>query len=204
MSKDPLASKPSLLRSEGLRRLTLRCCPFRQCLAATMTLPGNQPWNRTQRILPRFCSTRQKLQSPENHCVAGWLPSCVFTCTFWCKCWRWGHWDLVSVSVCLIMQYRWVRNVDWFAMEWLEVECMEVCSDQWGMWGRWIQRFTTRIVRLRSLCWNVFTIRLHGWWRWGKYLGIYRLDVREKGYEDWRWIKLAQDCVQWRALILTI
>jgi len=39
----------------------------------------------------------------------------------------------VSVSVYLIVQYRWVRNVVWIAMERM---CIEECTDQWGMLGR--------------------------------------------------------------------
>jgi hypothetical protein len=30
------------------------------------------------------------------------------------------------------------------------------------------------------------------------------MDLREIDCEDWRWMKLAQDCVQWRAFVLAV
>jgi hypothetical protein len=34
--------------------------------------------------------------------------------------------------------------------------------------------------------------------------GNNKIDLRETGYEDGRWMELAQNCVQWQALILAV
>jgi hypothetical protein len=41
-------------------------------------------------------------------------------------------------------------------------------------------------------------------WKTKKYGGTVLMDLKEIVYEKGRWMELAQDCVQWRALVSAV